>query len=308
MTGPSSWWEIQVCCPLWLEDAIAWRLDEFGCRGTASEVVSGNHQIRAYIHQAQADIAQLEWLRSQLQADANAMQAPDPVSVQWHLIQEEDWAQTWKQYWHPQDIGDRLLIHPAWLPLPTQTKRLVLQLDPGVAFGTGNHPTTQMCLEALETMILQKGVPAAIADVGCGSGILSIAAALLSAKQIYAVDPDPLAVTSTLSNWQLNQLPLEQLTVCQGSVEQLIQNAWMPVDGIVCNILAPVIIELMPQLSQIAHAKSWMILSGLLTSQASLVLESAGQYGWTCVEQRNQGDWSGLIVQRSFLSSSEKCP
>jgi ribosomal protein L11 methyltransferase len=298
MTEPSRWWEIQICCPLWLEEAIAWRLDDFGCRGTASEVVSGNHQIRAYIHQEQADVAQLELLQSQLQADAKAMQAPDSISVQWHLIQEEDWAQTWKQYWHPQAIGDHLLIYPAWLPLPEQIQRQLLRLDPGVAFGTGNHPTTQLCLEALETVMRQNGVPEVIADVGCGSGILSIAAALLGAKQIYAVDLDPLAVTSTLSNWQLNQLPLEQLTVCQGSVEQLIQNSWMPVDGIVCNILAPVIIELMPQLSQIAHAKTWMILSGLLTSQAAAVFESASQYGWMNLEQRNQGDWSGLIVQR----------
>jgi ribosomal protein L11 methyltransferase len=294
---PTRWWEIQVDCDPWLEDSVFWRAEEVGCRGTASETTGEHRRIKAYIHQEQTEPAILDAFVRLLHQDALSLQLPQP-QVQWHLIDEEDWADSWKQYWHPQEIGDRFLVYPAWLPLPVATDRLVLRLDPGVAFGTGGHATTQLCLEGLEWQFRQPTPNRVIADIGCGSGILAIGAILLGASQVYAVDIDPLAVQSTQHNRDLNQIDDQRLTVELGSLDQLISHLSVPVDGIVCNILAPVIIELMSDLGVIAQPKTWAILSGLLVSQAPAVIETAERHGWLVIHQVPKQDWACLTIVR----------
>jgi ribosomal protein L11 methyltransferase len=179
----NSWWEIQILCDPALEDLIFWRLDRFGCRGMSTEVKGHSLLLRAHLPQIQAHLLDLAALSLWLRQDALTVGLPVPIT-QWHLIDEEDWASSWKQHWEPQEIGDRFLIYPAWLPPPEQSDRLLLRLDPGAAFGTGNHPTTQLCLEALEMRIGDGSSEVEVADIGCGSGILSIGAVLLGAKKV----------------------------------------------------------------------------------------------------------------------------
>ncbi|NJN88495.1 MAG: 50S ribosomal protein L11 methyltransferase, partial [Leptolyngbyaceae cyanobacterium SL_7_1] len=246
----TSWWEIQVLCDPALEELIFWRLDNFGCRGASSEHKGTTLLIQSYMPQEQAQLLDLSALSLFLRQDALCVSLPPPL-VRWHLIDEEDWASSWKDYWHPQEIGDRLLINPAWLPIPSESDRLILRLDPGVAFGTGAHATTQLCLEALEMRLGEGGtMDAVVADIGCGSGILSIGSILLGAKQAYAVDTDPLAIRATASSRELNQIPSEQLIAEVGSIEMLQKMISSPVDGILCNILAEVIIDLIPKMER----------------------------------------------------------
>jgi ribosomal protein L11 methyltransferase len=289
------WWEMQIDCDPQLEEAIFWCVETAGCRGTASEWVGDRLRVRAYLHQDQADRPLLESLSLEIQQEALSWQMPLP-QIQWQLIDEEDWADSWKQYWHPQEIGNRFLINPAWLPVPVDTERLVLQLDPGVAFGTGNHATTQLCLEGLERQFKFSPQSALIADIGCGSGILAIAACLLGATHSYAVDTDPLAVQSTQSNRDLNQVPPETLTTELGSLDHLITRLTHPVDGIVCNILAPVIIELMPDLKGIARSGTWAILSGLLVTQVDAVVAAVEQAGWSVTQICHKQDWASVQI------------
>lgn len=289
----NSWWELQITCNPDLEDSIFWRLGNLGCRGTASEKKGDLYLVRAYLPKSQQQL-DLEALALGLSEDAVMMGLPIP-KIERQVIDEEDWASSWKEHWQPLEIGDRFLINPAWLPPPEKSNRLILRLDPGVAFGTGNHATTQLCLEALETHAVEGAV---VADIGCGSGILSIGALLLGASKVYAVDTDPLAVQSTRSNQDLNDISFERLVVQEGSIERLMQLK-EPVDGIVCNILAEVIISLIPQMSDLAKSTTWGILSGILITQANSVTDTLEQNGWSVASLQRQNDWCCLHIQRA---------
>lgn len=296
----NNWWEIQVLCEPALEDLVFLRLENFGCQGMASQTKGSSCLISAYLPQEKAQLLDLSALSILLRQDALCMSLQIPV-VNWSLIEEEDWGVSWRRYWHPQKIGDRFLINPAWLPVPTDTDRLVLRLDPGVAFGTGDHPTTELCLEALEMRLgdLEEEKDAVVADIGCGSGILSIGAILLGAKQVIAVDIDPLAIRAARQNRELNQISREQIKIQQGSVAQVKELISQPVNGIVCNILAEVIIDLIPEMNAIAGAGTWGIFSGILLDQAKPVADTLEQYGWIVAALWRRQDWCCFNVRHS---------
>jgi ribosomal protein L11 methyltransferase len=295
----SSWWEIQVLGEPILEDLIFWRLQDFGCKGTSSEVQGNACLVRAYLHQDQSQLLDLAALSLWLRQDALCVNFSPPV-VQWDLIDEEDWASSWKEHWHPQKIGDRFLINPAWLPIPEESDRLILRLDPGVAFGTGMHPTTQLCLEALEMRLDDPAVgDAVIADIGCGSGILSIGGILLGAKQAYAVDTDPLAIQATANSRDLNQIAPDRLIAEVGSIDRLLEMVPVPVDGILCNILAEVIIDLIPMMTDLTKPTTWGVLSGILLDQVKPVANTLEECGWIVATLWRRQDWCCLNIRRS---------
>ncbi|CBN56380.1 MULTISPECIES: 50S ribosomal protein L11 methyltransferase [Kamptonema] len=295
-----SWWEIRVICDPGLEDIIFWRLENFGCRGTASEMKNNYCLISAYLPEEQAGLLDLAALSLYLRQDALCSGLSLPAT-QWNLIDEEDWASSWKVHWQPQEIGDRFLIYPAWLPVPTNSERLLLRLDPGMAFGTGTHATTQLCLESLEMRLgfgSSENAPI-IADIGCGSGILSIGSILLGAKKAYAVDTDPLAVDAAISNRKLNRILSHQLNVEEGTIDRLIKTIDGPVDGLMCNILAEVIIDLIPQFEAISKPTTWGVLSGILLEQAKPIADTLEQHGWVVATLWRRQDWCCFNIRRS---------
>jgi ribosomal protein L11 methyltransferase len=293
-----SWWEIRVLCDPALEDIIFWRLEMFGCRGTASQMKSNACLMSAYLPEEKAGLLDLAALSLWLRQDALCAGLPLPA-MQWDLIEEEDWASSWKQHWEPQEIGDRFLVYPAWLPVPQNSDRIILRLDPGVAFGTGAHATTQLCLESLEMRLGFDDSQCIVADIGCGSGILSIGAVLLGATKVYALDTDPLAVRSTISNRQLNRVKQEQLVAELGSIDRLKEMVEEPIDGFTCNILAEVIIDLIPQFTEISKPHTWGILSGILLDQAKPIADTLEQHGWIVATLWKRQDWCCFNIRRS---------
>lgn len=294
----NSWWEIQVFCEPALEDTIFWRFDTFGSYGTSSQRKGQTCLVKTYFPQHHFELLDLAAVALLLKQDALCSDLAPP-RMDWHLIDEEDWSKSWKDHWQPQEIGDRFLINPAWLPEPEQSDRLTLKLDPGIAFGTGAHATTQLCLESLEMRLSEQTNGAVVADIGCGSGILSIGAILLGAKHAYAVDIDDMAVSSALLNRDLNGISAAQMTVQKGSLATLLQSLSEPVDGILCNILAEVILDLIPQLHEIAHPQTWGILSGILLEQSKLVADMLEQHGWIVATLWRRQEWCCLNIRRS---------
>ncbi|NHZ72354.1 MAG: 50S ribosomal protein L11 methyltransferase, partial [Aquificales bacterium] len=163
-------------------------------------------------------------------------------------LEDQDWANAWKEHYHPFRIGNKIWIQPSWLEIEEESDDVegvrpddvVLTLDPGMAFGTGLHPTTQMCMRAIETVV-KPGMT--VLDVGTGSGILAIAAAKLGADRLLAFDTDGLAVKATAENTKKNGVA-EQISLFQGTLDQVEEKGW---DVVVVNILAPVIIKLIQQ-------------------------------------------------------------
>ncbi|MFE4106021.1 50S ribosomal protein L11 methyltransferase [Almyronema epifaneia] len=294
----NSWWEIQVLCHPALEDLVYWRFDTYDGRGTSSERRGGHRFIRAYFPQEQFQLLDLAALALMMKQDALCSELPIP-HLEWQLIDEEDWSKSWKSYWQPQTIGDRFLINPAWLSDPADGDRVILRLDPGAAFGTGTHPTTQLCLESLEMRLGEEAADKILADVGCGSGILSIGALLLGAKQVYAVDIDPLAIKSTDENRALNHIASDRLIAQRGSLQTLSAQLSAPVDGILCNILAEVIVDLIPDMTAIAKPSTWGILSGILLEQAKIVADTLEDNGWVVATLWRRQEWCCLNIRRA---------
>ncbi|MDX2272554.1 MAG: 50S ribosomal protein L11 methyltransferase [Cyanobacteriota bacterium] len=276
------------------EDLVFWRLETMGCQGMTSEGRGDHLQVHAYIPFAKMTLLDLAALALQLRQDALLAGFPAP-QVRWERLESEDWSSSWKAHWHPQEIGDHLLICPAWLEPPPHPNRHLLWINPGMAFGTGTHPTTQLCMEALEMRLDNWGeekTPITVADIGCGSGILAVAAALLGANKVYAVDTDPLAVEASLYNRDHNHLT-DKIEVFQGSLEHVPEM----VDGLVCNILADTILDMIPEFKLVVKENGWLILSGILVEQAKFVAETLEANDWVVAALWKQKEWCCLNVR-----------
>ena len=216
---------------------------------------------------------------------------PEP---EFRYIAEADWVESWKEHYHPIPIGELLLIIPAWLPLPEEP-RAAVRIDPGMAFGTGTHPTTQLCLQIAEKYIKPER---AVIDVGCGSGILSIAAIKLGASNALAVDIDPLAVQSTQQNAVLNGVE-NKIELAAGSVQDIRAGLYSIKSAplVFANILAPVLEDLFEQgLGNLIEQGGTGILSGILEEQAGSVEKAARAKGFKVVERKQNGDWIALAI------------
>lgn len=225
-----------------------------------------------------------------IQAGVNKLRTFLPVGVGEITLrrrQEEDWATAWKAYYHPERVG-KFVITPSWLPFTVQPGEILITLDPGMAFGTGDHPTTKLCLELLPE-IIHEGM--LVYDVGTGSGILAIAAAKLGAR-VVAVDLDPVATEVAADNIARNQVE-GQVTVRTAS---LLEELRQPAALIMANIIADVIIELLPAAATRLQPGGALLASGIIEDKAGKVLAACETAGFTIRQSLESGDWRAYLA------------
>ncbi|MFN5698279.1 MAG: 50S ribosomal protein L11 methyltransferase [Cyanobacteriota bacterium] len=297
--GPA-WWRLEMACPPELEDSLLWKLPELGIVRIALRhrpEAPAERQLLAWLPEVDWPEAERRELERALQPLGEPFQL-ELTPIHWKRQPDEDWSLSWKQHWQPDPVGQRLLILPAWLDLPQEhADRLVIRMDPGSAFGTGSHPTTRLCLEALEA---SPPVGLRVADLGCGSGVLGLAALRLGAASGAAADTDPLAERATRTNAALNGDGVsERMVVAQGSVEQLAELLeGRPADLLLCNILAPVIEALCPAFSTVLAPAGTGYLSGLLVDQAPGLIQALAAQGWQAELTAQQDRWGLLTIRR----------
>ncbi len=216
---------------------------------------------------------------------------PEPV---YSTVKEEDWAEAWKQHYRPVRIGHNLLIRPLWIESEEKADDIVIALDPGMAFGTGTHPTTQLCLQAIEDM-MKPGMQ--VLDLGCGSGILSIAAAKLGAENVLALDSDPVAVQVTVENAEQNSVA-DKITAQAGSLEYALETG-RRFDLLAVNILAKIIIPMCEnRLGDTVRPGGKAVFSGIIDTQAGEVETALRKTGLEPTARRQQGDWVLIEARR----------
>ena len=211
-------------------------------------------------------------------------------AVSWKAVADEDWAETWKEFFHTEKIGARTVIKPTWEEYEAKAGEIVVELDPGAAFGTGQHATTSLCIRALEELV-RPGMT--VFDVGTGSGVLAIVAAKLGAKRVEAVDFDPVAVRIARENVRQNSAE----DVVRTERSDLLKSVEGEADLIIANIIADIIVRLFGEVKGSLAAGGTMLLSGIIEDRLADVVEAAGRHGFSVEKIEQEKGWAAIIVK-----------
>ncbi len=208
--------------------------------------------------------------------------------VLYAVVKEEDWANNWKKYYKPTKIGKHIVVKPIWENYSNKDNELVIELDPGMAFGTGTHETTRMCVEALEKNVEANSV---VYDIGTGSGILAIAAAKLGAKEVLGVDLDPVAVDSAVQNVQHNKL--NNIKIIEGNLVEVVEGK---ADIVVANIIAEIICILIDDVKKVLKTGGLFISSGIIHERREMVIDKLENSGFQVLEVNKDGEWNCITA------------
>ena len=289
-----SWVESVVEIHPLLVDAVSNFLIEEGSPGVMQEELSGSahrkkERIIAYFPKDRYFGARKRKIRSYLLALCKLY--PSSFILRFRVIKQENWAEAWKSNFKPRQVTPRLVIKPPWEEYPERKGKVVIEIDPGMAFGTGTHPSTQMCLRALEELIQSSPRPPSILDVGTGSGILSIAARKLGAKQVLAIDIDPLAIACARKNAAANTLN-GGIEFRVGSLDGLRR----VFDIVIANLLPQELLSLAPSLPKRMSPGGALIVSGLLKKQKKEIAFAFGELGLEVLHSRESKGWACFVL------------
>ncbi len=294
------WYKLTFLIESDSEEIIIWKLNELGIFSFSFEYLiknENNKEVNIWLpvdDWGDSSRCDFEKIISKLLN----INAPENEFFDWSIIKEEDWLTSWKKYWAPELVGNHLLILPCWMnPNEKFKDKKIIKIDPGAAFGTGSHPSTSLCLEKMENISFSDKK---ILDIGSGSGILSVAARLLGAKEVYAVDNDYLAINSTKSNFQLNFGDLNNLSTYLGSFNEVILKYKLKqFDLVLCNILAEVIKGMIPNIYKCLRNNGEVIFSGILNSQKDEIIKTLIQNDLKLLDVSTRKDWACISAQKT---------
>lgn len=301
-TSPKTWIEAEVRHPGALSEAVSYFFFEHGASALIQE--DGDVDDGFTISKAGFEFSDVP---ADLQKETSAFlielagifdldEAPKAV---WNKVDQADWSEKWKENLDPIEIGERLVIKPTWRSVEARPGQVVIELDPGMAFGTGHHPTTLMCLEEIELFFgADRPGPLKTLDLGTGSGILAMAAALLSNQNVIAIDVDPETMPVAAENLSLNGLENRvALSVGEtGSIDEKF-------DLIVANIRLNVLILLSDELARLTAPGATVVLSGLLHDQADAVEREYRSAGFQTIKRRSMDEWTALVLENAAIKN-----
>ncbi|MCI7476976.1 MAG: 50S ribosomal protein L11 methyltransferase [Selenomonadales bacterium] len=215
-----------------------------------------------------------------------------PAIITTAELQDEDWSDTWKQYFHTEKPGDRVVIKPTWEEYEAKEDEVVIELDPGAAFGTGTHATTSMCIKELETLVKPDDV---VFDIGTGSGILSIISAKLGARDIQAVDYDDSVLKIVEENLEQNHVE----NIVSVAQSDLMQNVHGKANLVIANIIADIIIRLFPQLDEHLEPNGTLLTSGIIEDRIDDVINAGQENGFAVVKRKENKGWACITFKRA---------
>ncbi len=244
-----------------------------------------NSIIHIYISECDNAAEALEFLKERLNAEGI------PFEVGAVGVDDSDWNENWKKYFHTIEIGEKLAVVPSWEEYKNPNNRTILSIDPGAAFGTGTHATTSLCLELLEGKIK---IGASMLDIGCGSGILALASVLLGAKNAVGVDIDAQSVKTATENAEINNIS-DKVEFLVGDLADKISGKY---EVICANIVADVIIRLLPDVHQFMTDDGVLIISGIIDIRKEDIFEAVRQSGFTVAEERYKDNWCAFVLEK----------
>jgi len=292
------WVSLSVWCPPAVQEAVANFLVEQTKRGVQLE----GEWVTAYCYEGQEAQACLQHL-THYYRDLQQLYANLPeIRVAQKDLPGEDWPETWKSFFKPLIIGKNIVVKPTWEPYESKPGQVLIEIDPGRAFGTGKHPSTALCLEILELILCEysrgkKHSVTSVLDVGTGSGILGIAAARLGARRVLGLDLDPEA------------LKVAEENLLRNGVEGIMSVSSIPLhrlgetyDLVMANLTAPVITQMAANLCRFVSPEGWLVLSGILSEQMAEVVKSFQAHYFKEVDSWTMEEWRAILLRRKELA------
>jgi len=268
-----------------------------------NDLPEGEAEIKGYF--ADVDEDQINKTILELNASIQGLKAFDihigKALITYKIVHEKDWENEWKQYYKPVNISEKLVIKPTWEVYEAKPNEVIIELDPGMAFGTGTHETTALCLRTIERVIQADDD---VIDIGTGSGILAIAAAKLGARHVLAIDLDPVAVSSAKENAHLNELD-HSITVMKSDLLQVLGESKdqlgieIPVQLVIANILAEIILQFVDDVYEVLSPGGKYIASGIIRKKEAEVISGLTASGFIIEERFYENDWVAIVARKA---------